>query len=310
MRHERPGFGSSRKVKRLGVVAAAICLSLLVSGPLTGGEAGAGDETGGSADTLIDVGPARLNFRIVEGGGPTILLEAGGGLDLTEWTALMPLIAIETGATVVAYDRAGFGKSDLPEGPCDMREEAAWLWNGLHQLGLDRSLLLVGHSYGGWMIRLIASEHPDEICGMVFIDPFTTEFVDALTVEYLDQHPMTGKLPFDTSHPESLTDYQRACMRMVAGGLGPKVEIMRETSIPDGIPVRIITSGLTFLPKPEEQEAWRLAHEKMAASVDGAVLIVAEESGHMVPWNQPQLVVEAIAGVVEENERSRDTHHR
>lgn len=249
-------------------------------------------------DTMITVGENRLHFQIIEGGSPTILLEAGGGMDLTEWADLAPRLARETGATVVSYDRAGFGKSDLPETPCDMKVEAAWLWNALGQLDLDKNIVLVGHSYGGWMIRMEASMYPDDVRGIVFVDPFSVEFVAILGVEYLDNHPMMGKLPFDTSDPEKLTRQQRALMRMVGDGLGPKMEIMKETTIPEGIPVVIITSGLQTLPTTEEQEAWDAALEQMAASIDGAVLITAEESNHMIPWNQPDIVVDAVTETV------------
>ncbi|MDH4219925.1 MAG: hypothetical protein OEW23_14260, partial [Candidatus Aminicenantes bacterium] len=63
-------------------------------------------------------------------------------------------------------------------------------------------------------------------------------------------------------------------------------------------PIRIITCGVQFLPKSEEQQAWRQAHEQMAASIEGAILIVAEESGHMIPWKQPDIIVEAVSEVV------------
>jgi len=248
---------------------------------------------------MIKVGKYSLNFQVIKGGSLTILLEAGGGMDSTEWSKLAPVLAQKTGATVVSYDRAGFGKSDLPEIPCDMREEVDWLWQGLKQLRLDKNLILMGHSYGGWMIRLIASENPDVIKGMVFVDPFTTEFVDALGVEYLDNHPMAGKHPFDTSHPEKLTKMERAMVRMVGKGLGPKVEVMRNTSIPPDIPVRVITCGKKFLPKPEEQQAWRKAHEDMTASIEGAILLVAEQSGHMVPWAQPEIIIEAVTEIID-----------
>jgi len=237
-------------------------------------------------ETLVQVGEYRLNFQVIKGGDLNILLEAGGGMHSAEWSKL------------VFYDRAGFGKSDLPETPNDMREEVDWLWHGLQKLGLDKNLILVGHSFGGWMIRLFASEYPEATRGMVFIDPFTNEFVDLLGVEYLDNHPMAGKLPFDTSQPEKLTKIQRALVRMVGDGLGPKIEIMRKTSIPPDIPVVVITSGRQFLPKTEEQEAWRLAHEQLTASIKGATLIVAEESDHMVPWRQPELIIETVMKVI------------
>ena len=249
-------------------------------------------------DTLVSVGVDRLHFQIIEGGIPAILLEAGGGMDMTEWGDLAPRLSRETGAMVISYSRAGFGKSDLPEVPHDMMLEVSWLWNALEQLNLEKDLILVGHSFGGWMIRLEASEHPEAIRGIVFVDPFTAEFVDLLGVEYLDNHPMAGKLPFDTSDPTKLTMLQRAQMRMVGDGLAPKMDIMRTTRVPEGIPVVIITSGRQWLPKEVEHQAWRTAHEQMAASILGAEIVVAENSNHMIPWFQPDIIIESVKWVI------------
>ncbi len=256
------------------------------------------DQQAEATEVLVRVGDHRLNFRVIEGGRPTVLLEAGGGFDSRQWNALAPRVAETTGATVVSYDRAGFGSSDLPDTPLDMREEVEWLWRGLGELNLDRDLVLVGHSFGGWMIRLFASEHPEAVHGLVFVDAFTNEFVDLLGVEYLDDHPMIGRLPFDTSGTGNFTPMQRALIRMVGGGLGPKMETMRGTSIPPGVPVVVIASGRGFLLPEEDNEAWRLAQERMAASIEGATLIVAEESGHMIPAQQPDLILEAVTAVI------------
>ena len=280
-------------------LATAALLFFWVSGTtaFSAGPSSSGQEPE-PTEKLIQVGQYRLNFKVIKGSSLTILLESGGGLDSREWNRMAPDLAQKTGATVVSYDRAGLGKSDLPETPYDMREEIDGLWQGLQQLELDKNLILVGHSYGGWLIRLTANDHPDAIQGMVFVDPFTTEFVDALGVEYLDNHPTIGKLPFPTTHPEKLTKIQRALVRVVEEGLGPKVKVMRNTSIPKGIPVRIITCGKGFLPKPEENEAWRQAHEQMAASIEGAILSVAEQSSHMIPWSQPDLIIEAAMEII------------
>jgi pimeloyl-ACP methyl ester carboxylesterase len=245
-------------------------------------------------DTLVPIDGFHLNFRIFKGGSPNIVLEAGGGMDLTEWGKIAPELAAKTGATVICYDRAGFGKSDLPNHPCDMKVEAGWLWQSLKHLGYEKDFILAGHSYGGWMIRMEASENPDAVRGIVFIDPFSVEFVDLLGVDYLDQHPMTGKLPFDKSQPEKLTKQERALVRMVDIGLAPKVAIMRNTTIPKGIPVFIIKSALPTWPKEEEQNAWYKALDEMAASIEGSELIVAKESNHMIPFQQPDLVIDTV----------------
>jgi pimeloyl-ACP methyl ester carboxylesterase len=256
------------------------------------------DQQAEETETLVQVGEYRLNFRVIEGGRPIVLLEAGGGFDSRQWNSLAPRLAETTGATVVSYDRAGFGKSDLPDTPLDMREELEWLWRGLGELNLNRDLILVGHSFGGWLIRLFASEHPEAVRGMVFVDAFTNELVDLLGVEYLDDHPMLGRLPFDTSATGHFTPMQRALIRMVGSGLGPKMETMRGTSIPPGVPVVVIASGRPFLLPEEDNEAWRLAQERMAASIEGAAPIVAEESGHMIPAQQPDLILEAVTAVM------------
>ena len=258
------------------------------------------DQAAEAVEKLVDVGGYNLNFRIIPGHGHAILLEAGGGMDSTEWNVLAPRLARETGATVIAYDRAGFGKSDLPETKYDLRQDTAALWRGLRTLGLDRDLVLVGHSYGGFLIRFEAAEHPDAVRGVVFVDPFTVEFVDIFGIEYCNNHPMMGKLPFDTSRPETLSKLQRAMVRMVGApgsNLADKIAVMRKAVVPAGIPVRVITAGIAFLSKPEEWKAWRESQERLTASMEGAKLIVAEKSGHMIPFSQPDLLVAVVSEV-------------
>ena len=261
----------------------------------------AAEQPAQAVDKSVDVEGYNLHFRIIPGKGPAILLESGGGMDSTEWNALAPRLAQETGATVIAYDRAGFGQSDLPETPYDLREDTAALWRGLRSLGLDRDLVLVGHSYGGFLIRFEAAEHPESVRGLVFVDPFTVEFVDALGVDYCNNHPMMGKLPFDTSRPETLSKLQRAMVRMVGAprqNLAEKVAVARKAVVPDGIPARVITSGTAWLPDPDELKAWRESHERLTASIKGALLVRAEKSGHMIPYSQPDLVVSVVSEVV------------
>jgi len=286
--------------KKTGMIAVSATIILiafggsLVPAPVRAGEA----REPAVVDTLVSVGDFRLNFRVIEGGEPTVLLEAGGGMGLSEWDALAPELARRTGATIVSYDRAGFGASDLPEHPCEMQAEARWMWQAMAHLGFDRDVILVGHSYGGWMIRIEASENPDAVAGMVFIDPFNAEFVETLGVEYCDRHPMMGALPFDASRPEELTREQLALVRMCKGGLAPKVAVMKKTAIPEGIPVFIIKAALPTVPKEEDQEAWERSLDEMAASIEGSVLVVAERSDHMIPFRQPELVVDTVAEAV------------
>lgn len=277
-----------------------LALATVLSGAVPAVRAEQSPPTPEAVEKLVNVGQYSLNFRIIPGKGPAILLESGGGMDSREWTALVPVLARETGATIIAYDRAGFGKSDLPETEYDLHEDTDALWRGLKQLGFDQNLILVGHSYGGFLIRFEAGEHPGSVKGLVFVDPFTVEFVDAMGIEACTNHPMMGKLPFDTSKPEKLNKYQRALVRMVGApnnNLAEQCAAVRKTVLPRGLPVRLITSGKDWL-SPEEQKMWRQSHESLTASIEGAKLVVAERSNHMIPFMQPDLVVSVVKEVV------------
>ena len=179
-------------------------------------------------DSLVNVGDFRLHFRVYPGSEPAVLLESGGGADASYWNDLAPVLARETGATIITYDRAGYGESDLPSTPYDIRQEIAGLWRGLDQLGLNSSLILLGHSWGGMLIMVSACEHPEAVRGLVFLDAMNVEFIDAIGgAEALINHPLSQH-PFDRSQKEKLTKPQLAALRVEAGMPGV-VEYMRNS---------------------------------------------------------------------------------
>jgi pimeloyl-ACP methyl ester carboxylesterase len=106
-------------------------------------------------DTLIDVGGYRLHFRIIKGSGMPILFEGGAGADVSIWDIILKPIADITHATLITYDRAGFGKSELDTSNHDLAKHGILqgiqgLETGLKKLGYDKNIMLVGHSYGGF----------------------------------------------------------------------------------------------------------------------------------------------------------------
>lgn len=257
----------------------------------------AGTETSAGVESMIDVGGYRLYFRVFRGTEPTVLLEAGGGADSNYWGSLPADLARETGATIVAYDRAGYGQSDLPDTPYDIRQEVAGLWRGLEQLGLAQSLILLGHSWGGMLILVAACEHPEVVRGLVFLDAMNVEFIDAIGgAEGLTRHPLSQH-PFDSSQKEKLTKPQIAALRVEAGMPGV-VALVRTLAVPQHIPTRVITAGIPWWPKPEENRAWRESHEHLAASVKDGKLMIAEHSTHLIPDEQPEIIVAAGAELV------------
>lgn len=120
---------------------------------------------------LVDVGGWRLHLNCTGEARalqPTVVLEAGKGDFSVEWSLVQPGVA--KFARVCSYDRAGDGWSELGPHPRTMHQLVYELHTLLERAGVKPPFALVGHSYGGWLIRLYASTYPAEVAGMVLVE--------------------------------------------------------------------------------------------------------------------------------------------
>ena len=120
---------------------------------------------------LIDVGGWHLHLNCTGQSGasqPTVILEAGIGDFSVEWSLVQPGLA--KFARVCSYDRAGDGWSDSGPYPRTMHQLVYELHTLLDKAGVRPPFVLVGHSYGGWLVRLYAYTYAPEVAGMVLIE--------------------------------------------------------------------------------------------------------------------------------------------
>ena len=125
-----------------------------------------------SRGQLVDVGGYRLHLHCVGEGSPTVVLDAGLGAFSLDWGAVQPQIAATT--RVCAYDRAGLGWSEPGPRPRSPQQFADELHTLLTNAGVEGPYVLVAHSISGKTARLFASQHPNEVAGMVLIDADTS----------------------------------------------------------------------------------------------------------------------------------------
>jgi pimeloyl-ACP methyl ester carboxylesterase len=111
----------------------------------------------------------RLNVHITGEGSPTVILSAGGGCTTLHWSRVQPLLARTN--RVFAFDRAGMGFSDPGPLPRTTSRSLADLRAALEATGTEPPYVLVGHSMGSFDMQLFAFLHPDEVVGMVLVDP-------------------------------------------------------------------------------------------------------------------------------------------
>lgn len=109
-------------------------------------------------------------------GGPTVVCESGMGLSRSIWAPLAAELPEDFG--MVTYDRSGLGRSPATVGPRTLKDLARDLATVVEATAPDGPLILVGHSWGGPIVRIVAATLTDRLSRMVLLDP-TDERADA-----------------------------------------------------------------------------------------------------------------------------------
>ena len=276
---------------------------------------------------LVDIGGYRLHLRCSGQGSPTVVLDAGlGGFSL-DWGAVQSQIATST--RVCAYDRAGLGWSDPGPTPRSPQQFAAELHALLTNSGVEGPYVLVGHSIAGKTARLFASQHPNEVAGMVLVDA-RHEFVDdhrppeQLAAEEAEQRQFQNMirwtarlglvrllwapaLPSVLPGSENLTPETRTAIgvlqarpRQIETALaeeGAKMDSntqLRTAASLGATPLIVLASAQNV----DHDPIWKEAQQIMAGLSSNSRLVIAQ-SGHAVHYEQPAQVMESIRQVVD-----------
>ncbi len=133
----------------------------------------------------VNVGGYALWMQTRGHGAPTVVFESGGGEDSSEWSNIEPVIRERANVRTVVYDRAGFGKSDPNPHPYRIEDEAAALRRALNQCDIHGPIILVAHSYGGFISEILAFEDK-QVKGLVLVDANILLF---LTIKKLRPSP-------------------------------------------------------------------------------------------------------------------------
>ena len=248
---------------------------------------------------MADVGGYQLYLYCTGIGSPTVILEAGLEGDDISWKQVQPEVAQFT--RVCSYDRAGLAHSDYGPTPRDAEMSATDLHTLLTKADISPPYVLVGHSFGGLLIRRFASDYPEEVDGLIFVDSLHENWWEE-ALELLPP-PSSNDSSRLSSFRNYLTDgWRDPSSNFEAMDIPAVVEQMRETGDFGDLPIIVLTAGKFTvlnpgLPPDVESSLAELFHDlqgRLAELSSAGKRVVVPDSGHNMPRENPQAIVDAI----------------
>jgi pimeloyl-ACP methyl ester carboxylesterase len=120
---------------------------------------------------MIDVGGTRLHLIDRGAKGPAVVFESGISATCLNWTQVRS--QTERFARACTYDRAWLGWSEAARSPRITGAIIDELHALLDHAGISPPYILVGHSFGGMLVRAYAAKYPDTVAGLVLVDPLS-----------------------------------------------------------------------------------------------------------------------------------------
>jgi pimeloyl-ACP methyl ester carboxylesterase len=266
---------------------------------------------------LVDIGGGRKMYMKCRGkGSPTVVLVSGLGNAADIWSVTAdpknerPVFSeVARFTRVCAYDRPATTRTDdtlspsTPvEQPTSAKPAAADLDALLRASGEPAPYVLVGHSFGGPIIRLYAGAHPAEVGGLVLVDALSEDLPNGLSPE---QEALFEKIntPPPGSHTESL-DESSTFKQLRESPPAPPVPVIVLTADRPQLTKEALATGQ--FPAGVDQEfadalwaAQLAAQDKLAEKFPSAEHITDTNSTHYIQLENPQLVIASVREVVE-----------
>lgn len=288
---------------------------------------------------LTSVGGYRLHIHCVGNGSPTVLLESGLGGTSLDWSLVQPEVAATT--RVCSYDRAGLGWSEANPGnpPRTSQQISQELHTLLTKTGIPGPYILVGLSAGGMHVQMYASRYPDEVAGLILVDPTPAELMASFTeqerkpllpnpdqfslIEKLEPFgllrlfPLPGsealiKVPTRTQETIRALNTRSGVTRALyeeAAGFEPSIkQIALLDPLSPQLPLTIIWHGIPAEPLMLEPLAEESMRELAKRSQSGR-FIIAKNSGHYVTFDRPDVVIEALTAMIESVKSRTEINH-
>ena len=274
---------------------------------------------------LIDVGGYKMHIDCTGQGSPVVILDAGLGDSYISWRKVQPQIARLT--RVCSYDRAGLGYSDASPRERTSKVIAEELHTLLHAAGIAGPLVLVGHSMGGYDVRLFASLYRNEVAAMVLVDashpeqqkrfPPALNDLDAGWIR--EEEFLEFAMPLGIPRLMGFCGHDAVIRAAECNFHSAREGVAELKTFPESAAQTATTGSLGDMPLavlshdpntpqpdlPEDlvkptNDVWQQMQTELERLSTRGVRVIAKNSGHYIQLDRPDVVITAVRDLVDQ----------
>ena len=274
---------------------------------------------------LVNVAGRKMHIDCTGEGSPTVILDSGLGDSYLSWRKVQPEIAKLT--RVCSYDRAGLGYSDPSSQPRTSKVIAEELHALLQAASISPPYVIVGHSMGGYDVRVYTSMYRREIAGMVLVDAshpdqdnrFPPELKNLEGSWQRETQFIAFSMPFGIPRLLGLCENDPVTRAADCNWRSVREQLAEIKAFPESASETAATGSLDDLPlavlsrdpdKPSSElppeiakptnEAWQRMQVELSHLSTRGTQTVAKNSAHYIQIDRPDVVIDAIRNIVEQ----------
>lgn len=290
------------KIRKLFIIVASALLVLLAS---------CKSPSDGPLDKLVDIGSHRLFIHCIGEGSPTIVIDTGIGETYESWEPVIESLSQST--RVCAYDRAGYGQSEIGPMPRDSQRVTDELNLLLTKSSVKSPYVLVGHSLGGLHMQVFTAKYPEQVAGAVLLDPSPLAWImgegfpelrelfkqEATAMQAAAEAARASSDPEAKAQADFLETVASEFEQLI-GNTGHQVAAISSFG-----ELPLIVIGATE-PEPNFGESaqafrqfWNDESRTLAGKSENGRFILAEGSSHHIHLDAPDVLTDEILQIVE-----------
>ncbi len=227
---------------------------------------------------VFDLGTHVLRGTSTNERGTTVIYESGLGHDGGVWNIILREVGKQNRG--VSYHRGGYSTSELGPEPRDLIRLSSELKQIKDQVAPNERVVLVGHSWGGAIIRAYTIRYPGDLAGLVFVDPSHENELILTQTQEDDIVANYASLIGASKESEQL-----------------KEGVIYLQTLPDlpNIPITVLTNS-----SEGSNSQWAAYHRSLGQGVSGDNFQqIITNTGHNIHSNEPNLVIDAINDLID-----------